>query len=187
MPIHGMSTAIYGTEDKTTISLATLTAKNEKAIIDPTDIQAARNALMTVLDTMCSYRAQLMKIDEHNTAMVPLPVVCGTGEHHPHAVYAQMLRGAFPEYFENDPAVTEGASINSMFEHLLIKHFGTQGPLVADNEYSPLIEVHKYTLFCEITIGCQTSNERCNARINYIYSARCVKTNKWNASAQHLQ
>ena len=156
MPLHGIATAIYGTERKSTVSLATLVSKHagdvrvdsaRKMIINPSNTTQAREALLVVLNAACKYRAQMIDICKGKQAFVPLTIVHGVTEDHPSRAYIDMIRVAFPEYFRNGGSNGHSLSFNALMEQLFLQYYKEHGPRAVGDEQSAYIELHKYQLF----------------------------------------
>lgn len=107
MELRGIATAVYGTQQRSTVSVTTLTSespdkifieKTQKAEIDPFSSKEAREAFLMVLDEVCRQPPQVSDIGGQ-AFQIPTALIYGTPENHPSVVYSSMLRGAFPEYF----------------------------------------------------------------------------------------
>ena len=156
MSLHGIATAIYGSEQESTVSLATLEntgvdqtyiKASQEIKIDTLDIPRVRAAFLTVLDAVCQFRAQMIRLDDGRQALIPLNIVHGVPVDHPKMTYSTMIRLAFPEYFGDDFDVNDTRSVNQLWEHLFLQHYSHHGPIAAAGEQGAKIELHSYALF----------------------------------------
>jgi len=154
MKLHGVATAIYGSAEKSIFSLATLSAENadeiyidgsQKLEINPADTPAAREAFLQLLNTLCTYRAQIMDITEETSVNIPVPVVHGVARDHPRDAYVSMLLSAFPEYLHTFPAA-EDASVEELVEHLCSAYFEDHA-IHSNDEVPPKIQMYGFGLY----------------------------------------
>jgi len=152
--LHGVATAIYGTAEKSIFSLATLSAENadeiyingsQKLEINPADTPAAREAFLQLLNTLCTYRAQIMDITEEKSVNIPVPVVHGVAKDHPRDAYVSMLMSAFPEYLHTFSAI-EDVSVEELVEHLCVEYFQDHA-IHRNDQVPPKIQMHGYGLY----------------------------------------
>lgn len=155
MSLHGIATAIYGSEQQSTVSLATLentgvdqtyVKASQEIKIDTLDIPRVRAAFLTVLDAACQFRAQMIRLDDGRQALIPLNIVHGVAVDHPKMSYSMMIRLAFPEYFGDDFDLNDTRSVNELWEHLFLQHYSLNGPIAAAGEQRAKIELHRYVL-----------------------------------------
>ena len=142
--LHGIATALYGTEEKSTLSLTTLISTDKDNIfinatrkieLDPRRPKEMRDGFQQVLSEICATEPQCVNY-QGQLAQLPLKVVYGVPEVHPD-VYEQAIRNAFPGMLNT----VSSRDVNDLLEKLFLIYFGKYGC------HKSHIELHGYNLF----------------------------------------
>jgi hypothetical protein len=172
MQLHGIATALYGTERRSTISVTNLVSegpdeifieKTQKAEFDPSKPRESRDALGLVLDELAQQGPQRFVIgrgpNKDREAEVYTSIIYGTPEMHPAVAYRKMLLTAYPEYFRNQKNF-RNKHVRELLERLFLKYHkghGQPGSVIELNHYQLFLP--NESLSCEITEKDQANEE----------------------------